>query len=140
MKDKTKRGHRFFSSLYWRISAIFLVILLILSVIYVYISTYTAEMYYQEAIQRLNADIAPHIVAENQCFVNGEANVDALQDEFHSVMVINPSIEIYLLNTQGKIVTYFAPFSTVILDSVPIAPIKEFINDTTGAFVIVIII
>jgi signal transduction histidine kinase len=92
-------------------------------------------MYYQEAIQRLNAEIAPHIVSENQCFVNGEANDEALKEVFHSVMIINPSIEVYLLDTGGKILTYFAPYKTVILDSIPLGPVKEFINDTTGTFV-----
>jgi len=44
-------------------------------------------MYFQEAGQKLNAEVAPHIAAENKCFVNGEANEEALKEVFHSVMV-----------------------------------------------------
>ena len=66
-------------------------------------------MYFQEASQKLNAEVAPHIAGENKCFINGEVNEEILKEVFHSVMVINPSIEVYLLDTGGKILTYFAP-------------------------------
>ena len=125
----------FFNSLYWKIAAIFLITLLVLSVIYLYISVYTAEMYFQETSQKLNAEIAPHIAGDNQCFVNGEANEAALQEVFHNVMIINPSIEVYLLNTEGKILTYFAPNKTIELEYVPLVPIKEFIDVKGEAFV-----
>ena len=135
MKENQKRKNRFFTSIYWKISAIFLVTLLVLSVIYLYISVYTAEMYFQETGQKLNAEVAPHIAAENKCFVNGEANEEALKEVFHSVMVINPSIEVYLLNTEGKILTYFAPNKIIKLDYVPLDPIKEFLEVGTSTFV-----
>lgn len=92
-------------------------------------------MYFQEASQRLNAEIAPHIAGENKCFVNGKANEEVLKDVFHDVMIINPSIEVYLLNTEGKILTYFAPNKVIDLEYVPLDPINEFINDTTGSFI-----
>ncbi|MGB5896083.1 MAG: HAMP domain-containing protein, partial [Ignavibacteriaceae bacterium] len=135
MKENKRRKNRFFTSIFWKISAIFLITLLVLSVIYLYISVYTAEMYFQETGQKLNAEVAPHIAAENKCFINGEANEEALKEVFHSVMVINPSIEVYLLNTEGKILTYFAPNKVIKLDYVPLDPIKEFLEVGTSTFV-----
>jgi signal transduction histidine kinase len=135
MKKNQKRKNRFLTSIFWKISAIFLLTLLVLSVVYLYISVYTAEMYFQEAGQKLNAEVAPHIAADNKCFVNGEANEEALKEVFHSVMIINPSIEVYLLNTEGKILTYFAPDKVIKLDYVPLDPIKEFIEVGTSTFV-----
>jgi signal transduction histidine kinase len=135
MKENQKRKNRFFTSIFWKISAIFLLTLLVLSVVYLYISVYTAEMYFQEAGQKLNAEVAPHIADENKCFVNGEANEEALKDVFHDVMIINPSIEVYLLNTDGKILTYFAPGKVIRLDYVPLEPIKEFLEVGTSTFV-----
>ena len=73
---------RFFNSLYWKISAAFLIILFILSCAYSYIALFTAEMYFQEANQKLDTDIAPHIVSENQCFINGKANDTVLKKVF----------------------------------------------------------
>jgi signal transduction histidine kinase len=135
MKENQRKKNRFFTSIFWKISAIFLITLLVLSVIYLYISVYTAEMYFQETGQKLNAEVAPHIAAENKCFVNGEANEEALKEVFHSVMVINPSIEVYLLNTEGKILTYFAPNKVIKMDYVPLGPIKEFLKVGTSTFV-----
>jgi len=135
MNKNQKRKNRFFTSLFWKIGATFLVTLLILSAVYLYISVYTAEMYFQEASQKLNAEIAPHIAGDNKCFINGEANEEALKEVFHDVMIINPSIEVYLLNTEGKILTYFAPNKVIKLDYVPLGPIKEFIEVGTSTFV-----
>lgn len=135
MKQNKRKKNRLFTSIFWKISAIFLVTLLVLSVVYLYISVYTAEMYFQETGQKLNADLALHIAEENRCFVNGEANKEVLKEIFHNVMVINPSIEVYLLNTEGKILTYFAPNKVIKLDYVPLDPIKEFLRVGTSTFV-----
>lgn len=129
-----KKFH-FFSSLYWKIAAVFLFALIIISLVYLYIATFTAEMYFQEASQRLNEEVAKHIAEENQFFVNGQANEDALKKTFHDIMVINPSIEVYLLNTEGKILSYFAPNKEVKLKYVPLAPIKEFLESGASTFV-----
>lgn len=135
MKNNKTRGSNFFNSLFWKIGATFLITLIILSAVYLYISVYTAEMYFQEASQKLNAEIAPHIASENKCFIDGKANEEALKEVFHDVMIINPSIEVYLLDTEGKILTYFAPNKIIELEYVPLEPIKEFISDTTNLFV-----
>jgi signal transduction histidine kinase len=129
-----KSKHSFFNSLFWKIGATFLVTLIVLSVVYLYISVYTAEMYFQEASQKLNAEVAPHIADENRCFINGKANDEVLKDVFHDVMVINPSIEVYLLDTEGKILTYFAPNKIIELEYVPLEPLKDFINAKEASF------
>ena len=135
MEKSKRKKYGFFSSLYWKIAAIFLIALIIVSVIYLDIAVYTAEMYYQEASQRLNEEVAAHIADENQCFVNGEANDEALKEVFHDIMVINPSIEVYLLDTEGKILTYFAPNKEIILEYVPLEPIDEFLEVGASTFV-----
>jgi signal transduction histidine kinase len=122
-----KKRNRFFNSLYWKIGATFLAILVLLSTVYLYIAMFTAEMYFQEANQRLNADIAPHIASENQAFIDGKANEQILKSVFHNVMIINPSIEVYLLDTNGKILTFYAPDKKIKLDRVPLDKVKKFI-------------
>lgn len=119
---------KFFNSLFWKLSAAFAVILILLSGIFVYVAVFSAEMYFQETRQKLDTDIAEHIAQENQCFINGEVNTEILKNVFHDVMVINPSIEVYLLDTGGKILSYYAPDKTVKVTHVPLEPIEEFIN------------
>ena len=132
--SKSKK-YGFFSSLYWKIAVIFLFALIIISIVYLYIAAFTAEMYYQEASQRLNAEVAQHIADEHQFFVNGKANQEALKKIFHDIMIINPSIEIYLLDTDGKILSYFAPNKEVKLERVPLEPIEEFLDVGASSFV-----
>jgi hypothetical protein len=122
--NKNKSG--LFNSLVWRIGIVFLAILLVLSSVYVYIAAWTAEMYYQEAVQKLGAEIAPHIASENECFINGVANEEVLKGVFHDVMIINPSIEVYLLDKDGKILTYYAPNKKIVMDHIPLEPVIEF--------------
>ena len=135
MEISNKKKYGFFSSLYWKIAAVFLFALIIISVVYLYIAAFTAEMYYQEASQRLNEEVAQHIAQENQFFVNGKANEKVLKKIFHDIMIINPSIEVYLLNTDGKILAYFAPNKKIKLEYVPLEPIKEFLKAGASTFV-----
>lgn len=128
MSKINKKRSGLFNSLVWRIGIVFLAILLTLSAVYVYIAAWTAEMYYQEAVQKLGAEIAPHIASGNNCFINGEANEEVLRDVFHDVMVINPSIEVYLLDKEGKILTFYAPNKKVVLEYIPLDPVNEFIK------------
>lgn len=117
----------FFNSLFWKISAVFLFILIIISVIYIYISVDTADLYFQETRQKLDFQIAKYITTDNRFFSGDSVNIKALRNVFHNAMVINPSIEVYLLDKEGKIIAFDAPVSSVKISSVPLEPIKEFI-------------
>jgi signal transduction histidine kinase len=127
---------KFFSSLFWKISLTFLLILLVMSIVYIYISVTTAQMYFQETRQKLNNNIARHIVADNQIYMDDTVNTSALKQVFHNVMVINPSIEVYLLNTDGKILAYYAPDQIVKLKRVPLEPINKFIASDDNRFLL----
>ena len=131
-----KKQNRFFSSLYWKIGITFLAVLILLSAVYLYIAMFTAEMYFQEANQRLNAEIAPHIASENRAFIDGKANEQILKNVFHDVMIINPSIEVYLLDTEGKILTFYAPDKKIKVERIPLEHVKEFIKTGGEEFVL----
>jgi signal transduction histidine kinase len=133
--SKPNPGTRFFQSLYWKIGLTFLAILLILSAIYIYISVFTAEMYFQEASQRLNAEIAPHIANENQCFINGKPNEEILKAVFNDIMVINPAIEVYLLDIDGKIISFYPHDNTLELEYIDLEPVTEFMKTRGNEFV-----
>ncbi|MFH2004128.1 MAG: ATP-binding protein [Bacteroidota bacterium] len=126
----------FFGSLFWKIWASFLFILLIISAVYIYISVFTAEMYFQETRQKLDFSIAEHIAGDNKCFIDGQVNSSALEQVFHDVMVINPSIEVYLLDTTGTILTYYAPNKIISIKRVPLGPITNIIQSGEENFVL----
>ncbi len=124
-----------FSSLFWRISAAFLIILLLLSGVFIYISVGSARDYSQEVSQKLNADIAEHIEKEVAPFLGGEITDDKISDIMHAMMALNPSIEVYLLNGEGNILKYVAPNKRVQLTKVTLAPIKSFINSKGQTYI-----
>ncbi|MDH3252145.1 MAG: HAMP domain-containing histidine kinase [Ignavibacteria bacterium] len=129
------RGN-FFQSLYWKLSTVFLVLLVLVGAVYTYLTLFQTEMYFAETNQRLNAMLADHIVREIQPFVDGKPNFDAMDGIFHDVMVVNPSVEVYLLDAGGEILTFSAPPDKVTMSSVSLEPVREFIASGGTRFVL----
>jgi len=113
--------------LYCKISLAFLLLIGAVSVAYNFISHYVAEEYVLEINQKLYGVVADSTAAVVKPMVNGEVDKAAIMDIMHSMMVINPSVEVYLLDTVGKIITYVAPNKKIKLEKVDLQPIKEFI-------------
>lgn len=114
--------------LYWKISGVFLMLLTVLGLGYVLITSFVADRYHQEVNQRLYGLIADSTATKVKTLENGEIDKASLQDIMHSMMVINPSVEVYLLDTLGGIITYVAPHKKIKLESVDMAPVKTFIH------------
>lgn len=122
-------------SLYWRISAILFLLLVVLGVVYTLIMGFTARNYLEEVNQRLYGGLADSTVQVVSPLVNGEVDTIAIQDIMHSIMVINPSVEVYLLDTTGQIITFMAPHKKIKLKEVDLAPIQAFINSREKPFI-----
>jgi signal transduction histidine kinase len=114
--------------LFLKISLTLLGLFLILGVSYVLITGYFATNYVQEANQRLYGDLADTTVQLVKPLVNGKVDTTDIQDLMHSMMVINPNLEVYLLDPKGHIITYVAPYKRVKLEKVDLEPIKKFIE------------
>jgi len=92
-----------------------------------------AGLYQQEVAQRLNRDLAASIVEQSLPLRNGAVDQPALDDIFHSLMLVNPRIEIYLLDPNGAILAYSAPAARVVRDRVDLAPVRRFLSgDAAG--------
>lgn len=118
----------FFRSLYWKLSAVFVVLLLLVGAAYTSLTLFSSEMYFAETSQRINAALAQHIVDDIQPFADGRPNLHGMNKLFHDVMVVNPSVEVYLLDVDGKILTFDAPKDKIKVSSVSLQPIREFLT------------
>jgi signal transduction histidine kinase len=123
------------NKLYWKISATLLGLLVVLGITYVLISGYIARQYFEEVNQKLYGNIATYMSNEVHPFVEGEVDTLAMQDIMHSMMTVNPSVEVYLLDTVGNIITYVAPYKRVKLESVNLTPVNEFIATEEKPFI-----
>jgi signal transduction histidine kinase len=132
----TKQGRNSFSRLYRRISTLFIVVLFVFAAITLYISVQAANQYSQEVNQNMNRDLAAHVAVMMEPFIqNGILNEVGLEDLVHSLMVINPSIEVYLLDPEGKILSYVAPEKVVKLEQVSLDALIDFINKTNKGII-----
>jgi hypothetical protein len=126
---------RHLSKLYWRIFAIFLVIILTLGGIYIFIASKTAVSYFEETNQRLNADVAKQIAKIISPFKDHAVNRSEVEKQFKDVMTLNPAAEIYLLNNEGKILAYSAPEEAVKRSAISLAPVQKFIATNGTVFI-----
>ncbi len=117
-----------FHSLYAKLSLSLVVLLVCVGVLYTLISLSSAQYYLQKTDQKLNLELAKNLVADRNLIESGKLNEKALSATFMEYMVINPSIEIYLLDLDGTILSYSADPGKVKRRSVSLAPIKAFLN------------
>ncbi len=122
--------------MFWRLSLIFLFIFVLLGAAYIYIATNAARRFYDETNQKLNSQVARHMLEEVKPFVGGEVNEEALGVLMHSMMAVNPNLEVYLLDPTGKILTYVVLKEKVKLSNVSLDPIHEFLNNTGETYVL----
>jgi signal transduction histidine kinase len=124
------------SSLFWRLSAILLFLLVLITAIHMGIALSSAKQYSLEVNQRLGRDIAQHTAQELGTLLSEKDFEPALHEIMHSMMVINPDVEVYLLDTNGRIENYVAPYKVVKLEEVDLAPVKTYLADTTSTQII----
>jgi signal transduction histidine kinase len=115
-------------SLIWRISILFFLILVLLGVSYTVITIMMAKRYSDETTQKLNANVASQMLHEVTPFVDGKVNEEALGTIMHSMMAVNPTLEVYLLDPQGKILSFVVLDKKVKLQYVSVEPIKAFLE------------
>jgi signal transduction histidine kinase len=119
---------RVFRSLYSKLAAVLTGLFCLVGLSFVVVTLFSTEMYQQEVNQRLNSKLAEHIVAEKLLLENNDVNEEALEEIFHMLMVINPSIEIYLLDTEGNILAFSASPGKVKRKHVNLEPVKSWLE------------
>jgi hypothetical protein len=124
-----------FSGLYWQLSLTFLAVLTLLAGTYVYITVNSARQYFEAAQQRLNSQVAGRIVQYMSPFVEDGVDEGGVQRIFFNAMVINPSIEVYLLDTAGRILTYHTPGASLLRKKVALQPVERYITSGQTLFI-----
>jgi len=117
-----------FRTLYSRLALTLFILLCLVGVILIQVIGHSSSLYQQEVAQKLNRDLAAHIVAEQPLIQNGDINRPALDHLFHQLMVINPSIELYLLDEIGDVLGYSAPEGKVKRSRVSLQPVRDFLE------------
>jgi signal transduction histidine kinase len=91
------------------------------------VDRYSTQTYYEELTQRLNASIAMYVVGERQLIEDGVVNERALALLAQQAMVVNPTVEVYLLDTRGRILGHNLPPETLQTDRVDLGAVRRLI-------------
>ena len=116
------------NSLFARLSMALLAIVLSMGAVLFFVERASISAYYEELSQKLNAPIAMYVTEQRQLITDGIPDLDSLHDLAGHAMVINPTAEIYLLDSNGEILGHNLPDGTVVMSQVDLAPVRELIG------------
>lgn len=121
----------------------FILLAMMMGVSYIGTTNYLANKHSQETTQRLNADVAKHVIDEkfqntSPFLEDGSVNKPLFGDLMHDMMAVNRGIEVYLLNEGGEILysVVLDPNDKDATKRVALDPIKSFIADEGKSFVL----
>lgn len=117
-----------FKSLYWKISSVFLILMVVVGGVYVYVTATAASDFFKTTKQKLNREVAGELLNDVPVFLNDSLNENAVKRIMDHHMEVNPTIEVYVLDKDGKILTYDAPPEKIKKSHVSLVPIREFLK------------
>lgn len=120
-----------FRSLYAKLAAVLAGLFCLIGLMFIAVALFSMDMYQKEANQRLNRNLARHVVSQKLLIQKNRINQPALAEVFHMLMVINPSIEIYLLDPAGNTLAYSAPKDRIKRQAVDLRPIRNWLAGNT---------
>lgn len=116
-------------TLYGKLALVLLGLLILVAFLFTSVTRVSTSMYQQEVSQKLNRELATNLVSGRNLIRRGVINESALKEIFGMYMVINPSIEIYLLDTRGRVMAHSAPKGKVKRAFVDLDPIQQFVGN-----------
>jgi signal transduction histidine kinase len=118
-----------FSSFYGRLSTIFLLLILLLGAGCVAIAFRSSQHLFDDVEQLLNREYARSIAEELRPLVAPGFSEERVKGAIHYMMVLNPMVEIYILDAAGKILAFFLnPAEHIERSAVDITPVQAFVQ------------
>lgn len=114
-------------SLLARLGLALLVIIGLIGSGFYLLERFSTRLYYEELTQRLNGPIAMYVTNEQTLIRDGQVDEEALARLARQAMVVNPTVEIYLLDTRGHILGHGVPPESVQLSSVDLQAVQRWV-------------
>lgn len=139
-----KRSKTLSNKLIWKLSLVFSLLVVFMGSSYVVITIYLTNKHFDERSQKLNAQLANHLIEEkfndsSPFLEDGSVNKPLFGDLMHDMMAVNRGIEVYLLDTLGAIL-----YSVVLkhddpdnpIQYVDLGPVNEFIECSGNKYIL----
>lgn len=115
-------------SFYPRLALYVVSVFMVVIVACFYVTNLLQQRTQEEAEQRLHIGLAEHLVGDNPLLEEGVYDYKALENLFHTLMVLGPNFEFYYLSPQGDILTYSAEPGKVKAKKINLTPILQLVN------------
>ncbi|VVN48567.1 sensor histidine kinase [Pseudomonas fluorescens] len=111
-----------------RLSLVFAVLLLVCCGTSAWMQVRASQMHELEVVQGLSRNLAQHIAQDTVLMDANGLMPDAVRELFSKLMQVNPSVEVYLLDTEGAIVGSAAPEGRIRRQQVDLAPVQRLLK------------
>lgn len=117
------------SSLFARLALVLLLVMTLLGSALLLVSRYMSEYYSQALLQRLNQPVADYITHQQPLLdAQGQVNEQALDQLASHAMILNPALEIYLLDPDGNILGHRLPTDQVQRQQIGLEAIQRYLQ------------
>ncbi|MEJ2543924.1 MAG: HAMP domain-containing sensor histidine kinase [Calditrichaceae bacterium] len=121
----------FIRTLYGKISIIFLLLVIIFGTIEVIVSVKSSINYVCEASQKLNYSLAQNIEDVCKPFLKDSVTHSSIRENMAHLRMINPHLDVYFLDEQGHILTYYNGSRPIYRNPINIIPIQRYIQENS---------
>jgi len=119
-------------TLFARLSVALLLVVALIGGGFFLVEQISTRLYYEEITQRLNASIAMYVTGEMQLIEDDVVNDEALTLLAQRAMIINPTVEVYLLDKQGQILAHAFPPDSLQTNQVELGPVNDLMGGETA--------
>ncbi|MGH8181799.1 MAG: sensor histidine kinase [Steroidobacteraceae bacterium] len=111
-----------------RLSLAFSLLLVACCGVSAWLQVRSSDLRQEEVIQGLSRGLAAHIAERSELTDAGGLRPDAVRRLFGQLMVVNPSVEVYLLDNEGRITGNDAPPGHLKRGRIDLAPVQRFLD------------
>ena len=116
-------------SLFGRLAVILTVLALAAAALLIHFSSRSEQRQAALVQQTLHRELAANMVSDNPALSAGRIDKAGLENAFHTLMLLGPAFEIYVLDNDGRLRVYSAEPGQVKAERVDLAPLKRFLAD-----------
>jgi signal transduction histidine kinase len=115
-------------SLFGRLAVILTALTLAATALLLFFAERSEHLHTDQVQQALHRELAAHMVDDNPPLRQGEIGKSALENAFHTLMLLGPAFEIYATDTSGTVRVFSAEPGQVKTMSIALAPVHAFLS------------
>ncbi len=113
-------------TIHGKMTALMLGLFYLAGFLFIILVLFSNRMYFREASQEINRNIAKQIVSKQELLRGGQINQEALSAIYRDLLTVNPTITVYLLDLYGRILSSSVDPASLRQDHVSMEPVIQF--------------